>query len=297
MPSGGGSGMRLSAHEGNGEMAGIDGAAERSIPVRVGTFSIVPVLSREKFDAIEFGAAFNGEHEAAAQRMSRLAVTGTQTTSMPRAEAFLRAGEQWLLADDPAAAASGFRLALADGGPVFVDPRVPLSRALFLLGKSSEALGLISQLKAEGRRDPRMCDLVAELLVERSDLPEALDWATAGVRLCLQREAAGPDRDGHGDAGHGEAGQDEATSQDKNSDPAGPGRDAPVRAVPTRAAASPADDDPGELRLLLSLRYRIRNDLGLPEDDYDRLLDEAPPAAGTGTAGSRAVRAVSESEA
>jgi hypothetical protein len=273
-------------------MAGIGGAAERSIPVRVGTFSIVPVLSREEFDAIEFGAAFSGEHEAAAQRMSRLAVTGTQTTSMPRAEAFLRAGEQWLLADDPAAAASGFRLALADGGPVFVDPRVPLSRALFLLGKSSEALGLISQLKAEGRRDPRMCDLVAELLVERSDLPEALDWATAGVRLCLQREAAGPDRDGHGDAG-----QDEAASQDKRPDPAGPRRDAPVKAVPTRATASPADDDPGELRLLLSLRYRIRNDLGLPEDDYDRLLDEAPPAAGTGTAGSRAVRAVSESEA
>jgi hypothetical protein len=147
--------MRLSAHDGSGDPARIDGVAERSIPVRVGTFSIVPVLSREEFDAIEFGAAFSGEHEAAAQRMSRLAVTGTQTASMPRAEAFLRAGEQWLLADDPAAAASGFRLALADGGPVFVDPRVPLSRALFLLGKSSEALGLISQLKAEGPEDVR----------------------------------------------------------------------------------------------------------------------------------------------
>jgi hypothetical protein len=246
--------------------------AERSIPVRVGTFSIVPVLSREEFDAIEFGAAFSGEHEAAAQRMSRLAVTGTQTTSMPRAEAFLRAGEQWLLADDPAAAASGFRLALADGGPVFVDPRVPLSRALFLLGKSGEALGLITQLKAEGRQDPRMCDLVAELLVERGDLKEALDWATAGVELCLQGEAA----------------------QDKASPDV-----VPVQAVPSpaRATASPADDDPGELRLLLSLRYRIRNDLGLAEDDYDRLLDEAPPAVGPGTAGSRTVRAVSESDA
>jgi hypothetical protein len=26
--------------------------------------------------------------------------------------------------------------------------------------------------------------------------------------------------------------------------------------------------------MLLSLRYRIRNDMGLPEDDYDKLLDE-----------------------
>lgn len=232
----------------------------------------MPVLSREEFDAIEFSAAFSGEHEAAAQRMSRLAVTGTQSESMPRAEAFLRAGEQWLLADDPAAAASGFRLALADGGPVFVDPRVPLSRALFLLGKSAEARALISKLKAEGRRDPRLCDLVAEVLVERSDLPGALDWATAGVELCLQRDADRGDHRG-----------------------------------PPASRPDLAGDDRSELRLLLNLRYRIRNDLGLPEDDYDKLLDEAssgeagpleagPLEAGT-VAGGRAARTVSESDA
>ena len=227
----------------------------------MGTFCLVPVLSREEFDAIEFEAAFSGDHEAAAQRMSRLAVTGIQSESMPRAEAFLRAGEQWLLADDPAAAASGFRLALADGGPVFVDPRVPLSRALFQLGRSAEAQTLISELKAEGRRDPRLCDLVAEVLVERSDLPAALDWATAGVEQCLRRKAEGGD---HGDA-----------------------------------AAGPAEsgDDQSELRMLLSLRYRIRNDLGLPEDDYDRLLDEAPPGADGAAADGRAAATTSESDA
>ena len=121
--------------------------------------------------------------------MSRLAVTGIQTDSMPRSEAYLRAGEQWLLADDPAAAASGFRLAMADGGPVFVDPRVPLARALYQLGRQAEAQALIEKLKAEGRTDPRTCDLVAELLVERSDLAGALDWATTGVELCLARGA------------------------------------------------------------------------------------------------------------
>jgi hypothetical protein len=192
----------------------------------------VAVLSREEFDAIEFDAAASGDHQAAARRMSKLAVTGTQTDSMPRSEAFLRAGEQWLLADDPAAAASGFRLAMADGGPVFVDPRVPLARALFLLGKPVEAQSLLDQLKAEGRSDPRMCDLVAELLVERSDLAGALDWATAGVDLLAARK-----RNGDGAAG-----------------------------LPGDAAA--------ELRMLLSIRYRIRNDLGLPEDHYDRLLDD-----------------------
>jgi len=201
----------------------------------------VPALSREEFDAIEFDAAASGDHESAARRMNRLAWAGTETETMPRSEAFLRAGEQWLLADDPAAAATGFRLALADGGPVFVDPRVPLARALFLLDQPAEAQALLDQLKAEGRRDPRACDLVAELLVERSDLTGALDWATAGVELCLQRQSNGAP---------GPAGRSRESSGDENNAEA-------------------------ELRLLLSLRFRIRNDLGLPEDSYDELLDEA----------------------
>jgi hypothetical protein len=202
----------------------------------------VPVLSREEFDAIEFDAAASGDHQTAARRMSKLAVIGTQTDSMPRSEAFLRAGEQWLMADDPAAAASGFRLAMADGGPVFVDPRVPLARALFLMDKAAEAQSLLDKLKSEGRREPRMCDLVAELLVERSDLSGALDWATAGVELCLERR--------------------------RDADPA-------AQPEPGAVATVASDDAEAELRLLLSLRYRIRNDLGLPEDSYDALLDEA----------------------
>ena len=207
--------------------------------------------------------------------MSRPAVTGIQTDSMPRSEAYLRAGEQWLLADDPAAAASGFRLAMADGGPVFVDPRVPLARALYQLGRQAEAQALIEKLKAEGRTDPRTCDLVAELLVERSDLAGALDWATTGVELCLARGAGTRQQD----------------SGPQDSGPQGPGcrirlgGRAPAfgrraRAVGGLRSVSPVPppemaDDGAELGMLLSLRYRIRNDLGLAEDSYDKLLDEA----------------------
>src|ERR1035441_7582157 len=82
---------------------------------RVGTLRSVAVLSREEFDAIEFDAAFSGEHRSAAQRMTTLARTGTQTEAMPRAEAFLRAGEQWLLADDPAGAARRFPVPVPAG--------------------------------------------------------------------------------------------------------------------------------------------------------------------------------------
>jgi hypothetical protein len=188
----------------------------------------VTVLSREQFDSIESDAAASGDHAAAARAMTELATTGTETVGMPRSEAFVRAGEQWLLADRPAEAVTGFRRAMAYGGQVFVDPRVPLARALFQLGRASEAQALISRLKAERPHNPRTCDLVAELLVERSDLTAALDWATAGVELCL---ATAPQ-------------SDQAAGEEH------------------------------ELRLLLRLRYRIRNDLGLPEDSYDALLDE-----------------------
>ena len=70
--------------------------------------------------------------------------------------------------------------------------------------------------------------------MDRADLPGGLEWATAGVELCLRRAAEERSQDG------------------------GPA----------------ADGDESELRLLLSLRYRIRNDLGLPEDNYDEMLDE-----------------------
>lgn len=193
------------------------------------------LLSRDQFDALEFGAARTGDHRDAALQMGRLVSACTQTAGITRAEADLRAGEQWLLADDPAAAADWFRRALADGGETYVDARVDLARALFLLGDTDEARRLVDRLEADGRGDPRKCDLVAELLFEQSDQIGALDWANTGVELCLAA-----------------AGQ--------------PGALAP------RQLSSAVDQN--ELRMLLSLRYRIRHDMGLDEDEYDKLLDE-----------------------
>ena len=194
------------------------------------------MLSREEFDAIEFDAACTGDHKSAAERMSMLAATGVQSESMPRAEAFVRAGEQWLLADNPAAAVSGFQKAMEDGGPVVIDPRVPLCRALFQMGRQDEGYALIGKLKVEGRTDPRACDMIMELLVEQSDLPGALEWATAGVELILQ--GAGQLLPGSADGG-----------------------------------SVQSTDSYAGLRDLLRLRYRIRNDLRLPEDEYDRMLN------------------------
>ena len=188
-------------------------------------------LSGELFDAIEVTAARTGNHKRAAVRMSRLAVQAT-AGSMSRAEAHMRAGEQWMLADEPKDAVDQFKKAIADGGTTFDDPRVSLARAMFALERTADAEALLREVRESGARaEPRTCDLVAELLTEQGDLPGALDWATAGVDACLR----GEDRD--------------------------------------------------ELQLLLRLRYRLRLDLGMPEDDYDKLLDNkkaqrADPAAG-----------------
>ena len=209
----------------------------------MGTPTNVVVLTDDLFDEIEFDAARTGDHRRAALRMNHLAATAEQAGNMSRAEAYLRAGEQWLLADEPEVAADRFQQAMADGGETFADPRAPLARALFALGRPDEAQALITQLdrEGEGTRDPRTCDLVAELLAEQGDMDGALHWATAGADECRRR------------------------------------------------------GDTAELRLLLSLRYRIRHDLGMPEDEYDQLLDElttdtrksqhlrsAKPAGGTG---------------
>jgi hypothetical protein len=181
------------------------------------------VLNDDLFDEIEFDAARTGDYRRAALRMNQLAATADEAGGMSRAEAYMRAGEQWLLADEPEVAAARFELAMEDGGATFADPRAPLARALYALGRAEEARSLIRQLDAEGDqgiRDPRTCDMIAELLSEEGDLTGALHWATAGAEECKRR------------------------------------------------------GERAELKLLLSLRYRIRNDLGMPEDDYDRLLDE-----------------------
>jgi hypothetical protein len=182
--------------------------------------TVISVLAPEEFDEIEFQAVRTGNHVRAAVRMTELAGNAAADGGMSRAEAHLRAGEQWLMADDPGAAAAEFTQAIDDGGQTFADPRVFLARALLAVDKQAEANALIAALEEKrASLNPRTCDLLAELYTDRGDLITALDWANSGVERCLE-------------------------SGDKT-----------------------------ELRLLLRLRYRIRNDLGLDEDEYDQMLD------------------------
>ncbi len=142
------------------------------------------MASVEEFDEIEFQAARTGNHVRAAMKMTELA---QQAEAGLRAEFHLRAGEQWMSADEPQRAADEFSAAIEDGGVTFADPRVPLARALLDLGRDVEAQVMLAALTAD--RDavtPRTCDLLAELFTEQGDLPGALDWATSGVERCIQ---------------------------------------------------------------------------------------------------------------
>ena len=122
----------------------------------------------DEFDEIEFQAARTGNHVRAAVRMTRLAeVAGPGE----RAESHLRAGEQWMMADDPQRAADEFEAAIEDGGPTFADPKVHLARALLALDRNAEADALLAGLTATREAvTSRTCDLLAELLTEQGDL-------------------------------------------------------------------------------------------------------------------------------
>lgn len=143
------------------------------------------VAGVDDLDEIEFEAARTGNHVRAAVRMTKLARAAEPGL---RAESHLRAGEQWMMADEPQEAADEFTAAIEDGGPTFADPRVHLIRALIALHRDAEAQALLATLTE--RREavtPRTCDLLAELLTEQGDLPGALDWATTGVEQCIER--------------------------------------------------------------------------------------------------------------
>jgi hypothetical protein len=142
------------------------------------------VADVEDFDEIEFQAARTGNHVRAAVRMSELAQDAEPGL---RAEFHLRAGEQWMMADDWQRAVDEFTAAIADGGATFADPRVHLARSFYNLERAPEAELLISGLTADlAAVTPRTFDLLAELFTEQGDLNGALDWATTGVERCIQ---------------------------------------------------------------------------------------------------------------
>lgn len=195
-------------------------------------------VTEDDLDDLEFDTLRTGDHTSAARQLSALAESVSGGVS--RAKVLLRAGEQWQHAGDHDKAAELYRRAIADGGETYGDPRAYLADALFELGDADQARALLEQIRADEPRDPEVYRTVAEVLYAQGDAPGAYEWATAGADVVLGLRKRGD-------------------------------TEARVALLQDEDERSLAEDS---LEALLRLRYRARNDLGRPEDEYDAMLDD-----------------------
>ncbi|RKS06929.1 hypothetical protein DFP74_2579 [Nocardiopsis sp. Huas11] len=180
-------------------------------------------VTTAELDRLEFHAVRSGEHEGVAAQLLDLANRVDAGSEIGRAELFVRAGEQWEIAQEFERACAAYQRAIDDGGSTVIDARALRAGALLNLDEVERAQAQLKRLETEGPHGLSTHIHIAEALYAHDDLAGAERWATAGARLHI------------GDA------------------------------------ASPYVHD--LLMELLRIRFRIRNDLGLDEDDLDGWVD------------------------
>lgn len=102
-----------------------------------------------------------------------------------RAEIFHALGERRMMRDDPAGALAWLERAVAEDGPVTIDPRAGVLQALLELGREEEAEALLTTLRrASAARDHRgvFHEAVGETLEMAYRLREAHRWFNLGLR-------------------------------------------------------------------------------------------------------------------
>ncbi|MEU0490916.1 hypothetical protein ABZ249_16940 [Nocardiopsis sp. NPDC006139] len=181
-------------------------------------------VTTAELDRLEFHAVRSGEHGEVAARLLDLANRVDAGSEISRAELFVRAGEQWEIAQEYERACAAYQRAIDDGGPTVIDARALSAGALLQLDEMEQARAQLKRLESEEPRGLQTYLHVAEALYAHDDLEGAERWATEGARRFLDRDL------------------------------------------------TPYVHD--LLWELLRIRFRIRADRGLPEDDLDRRLDE-----------------------
>ncbi|MBR8744513.1 hypothetical protein [Nocardiopsis sp. MG754419] len=181
-------------------------------------------VTTAELDRLEFHAVRSGEHGRIAARLLDLANSVDAGSEVTRAELFVRAGEQWEIAQEFERACSAYQRAIDDGGPTVVDAHALSAGALMQLDERQQAEDHLKRLEVGEPVGLATHIHVAEVLYAHDDLEGAERWATTGARRHAGRPQCPYDRD---------------------------------------------------LFLeLLRIRFRIRSDLALPEDDLDLLLDQ-----------------------
>ncbi|MEU3019851.1 MULTISPECIES: hypothetical protein [unclassified Nocardiopsis] len=188
----------------------------------MGAMRLTQVTTAE-LDRLEFHAVRSGEHGRIAAQLLDLANRVDAGSEVTRAELFVRAGEQWEIAQEFERACAAYQRAMDDGGPTVVDAHALSAGALLQLDERELAYEHLKRLESGHHPGLQTHIHVAEVLYAHDDLEGAERWATAGARWFAHRTLSSYTRD--------------------------------------------------LFEELLRIRFRIRTDLGLPEDDLDRLLD------------------------
>ncbi|GAA1755053.1 MULTISPECIES: hypothetical protein [Streptomonospora] len=175
-------------------------------------------------DRLEFRAVQSGDHVDVALELLGLANSVDSDSEISRAEVFVRAGEQWEMAQEFERASAAYQRAIDDGGTTIVDARALQAGALLELDMIDAAYSQLERLRTEGPRNLPTFIHIAETLQAHGDLGGAQTWATLGIERFRHQDVSSYIHD--------------------------------------------------LLLELLRARFRIRMDLGLGEDAFDRLLDD-----------------------
>ncbi|WP_017607485.1 hypothetical protein [Nocardiopsis xinjiangensis] len=182
----------------------------------MGAMRVIHVTTAE-LDRLEFDAVRSGEHGRVAAQLQDLANRAEAASEITRAELFVRAGEQWEIAQEYERACSSYQRAIDDGGHTVIDPRALCAGALLQMDEIERAHTHLGRLEKDVPDGLPTYLHIAEVLYAHGDLEGAEWWATSGAR----------------------------------SHP----------------------EDGGDLfEELLRIRFRIRSDLDLDEDDLDRSI-------------------------
>ncbi len=151
----------------------------------MGAMRLTHVTTAE-LDRLEFHAVRSGEHEGVAAELLDLANRVDAGSEISRAELFVRAGEQWEMAQEFERACAAYQRAIDDGGPTVIDAHALSAGALLQLNEVERAYAHLRRLEAEEPPGLQTYVHVAEALYAHDDLEGAERWATRGARRFLR---------------------------------------------------------------------------------------------------------------
>ncbi|MFD6948981.1 hypothetical protein A6A08_02935 [Nocardiopsis sp. TSRI0078] len=146
----------------------------------MGAMRLTHVTTAE-LDRLEFHAVRSGEHGPVAAQLLDLANRVDAGSEISRAELFVRAGEQWEIAQEFERACAAYQRAIDDGGPTVIDARALSAGALLNLDEAEQAYAHLKRLEAEEPPGLQTYIHVAEALYAHDDMEGAERWATAGA--------------------------------------------------------------------------------------------------------------------